>query len=293
MQNADDASFQNTQSPHLTFTITPKELHIDSNEDGFTLANVVAICSAGESSKVRSSSTTTIGEKGVGFKSVFKIANYVSIKSGYWSFAFDYDRNLPMTMVRPIIQEKGKRPPGVQTRITLCYEEKDAHILLRELQTLPDTAIIFLRNITRVSIFVRGFPASEVEFHAREMARTIKPITSNDARLDRRFDLVTVRTSISNNSLRPIENTLYFRLFKQTYKGMPTEEKRPGITTSEVQLAFPVQSVNGPPQISSGGEYIFAFLPLSRQEHLPVSHKLFFLQPVFYPSLTDIVSHPI
>jgi len=61
---------------------------IDSNEDGFSKANINAICSTGESTKTFSQGY--IGEKGIGFKSVFKVARKVHVQSGPFSFSFKY-----------------------------------------------------------------------------------------------------------------------------------------------------------------------------------------------------------
>ena len=50
---------------------------IDSNEDRFSEANIKAICSIGESTKTCKQSY--VGEKGSGFKSVFKVAQKVYV----------------------------------------------------------------------------------------------------------------------------------------------------------------------------------------------------------------------
>lgn len=51
-------------------------------------SNVRAICSTGESTKTNTSGY--IGEKGIGFKSVFKAASKVHIQSGPFSFFFEH-----------------------------------------------------------------------------------------------------------------------------------------------------------------------------------------------------------
>ncbi|KAF1351570.1 hypothetical protein EJ07DRAFT_159316 [Lizonia empirigonia] len=94
VQNADDSHYRNIfkqgGSAFLRFTITPKTLDIETNEDGFTRANVEAICATGKSSKKASATEDFTGEKGFGFKSVFSIAEEVRIQSGVWSFRFEH-----------------------------------------------------------------------------------------------------------------------------------------------------------------------------------------------------------
>ncbi|CAN9390393.1 unnamed protein product [Alternaria alternata] len=84
--------------------IINKTLRIDCNEIGFGKSNVEAICKIGRSTKASLGNTTRyIGEKGIGFKSVFKVADVVSISSGHYSFKFDKKETLGM--IAPIWDE--------------------------------------------------------------------------------------------------------------------------------------------------------------------------------------------
>jgi hypothetical protein len=88
LQNADDAAYEDNVIPSLIFRLRANEILIESNERGFTQADVVSICSVGESSKKDNPQTT--GDGGIGFKSVFSVANKVHIQSNNWSFRFWY-----------------------------------------------------------------------------------------------------------------------------------------------------------------------------------------------------------
>eukprot|EP00928_Gymnodinium_smaydae_P034330 TRINITY_DN24356_c0_g1_i1.p1 TRINITY_DN24356_c0_g1~~TRINITY_DN24356_c0_g1_i1.p1 ORF type:complete len:266 (-),score=35.07 TRINITY_DN24356_c0_g1_i1:23-730(-) len=61
----------------------------ESNEAGFTMADVAAICDISASSKRKSSSGSTIGCKGIGFKSVFTVSDHPHVLSQSFTFAFD------------------------------------------------------------------------------------------------------------------------------------------------------------------------------------------------------------
>jgi hypothetical protein len=71
----------------LRFEIGPNAFVVETNEDGFSRANIEAICAMGEISKKASDTDDRIGEKGFGFKSVFSIADEVTVQSGYGLFA--------------------------------------------------------------------------------------------------------------------------------------------------------------------------------------------------------------
>ena len=75
-QNADDNQyFPNDPSPpHIEFRVDSKGILVRNNEIGFTRKNLKSICSSGISSK-NFFGSSSIGEKGIGFKSVFAVTD--------------------------------------------------------------------------------------------------------------------------------------------------------------------------------------------------------------------------
>ena len=106
IQNADDSNFV-FGIPSLSFNMNlpgpTLQKCIDCNEAGFTKENVKAICSIGQSTKKAiDRKKGFIGEKGIGFKSVFKVADVVHISSG--PFQFKLDRRETLGMIAPILE---------------------------------------------------------------------------------------------------------------------------------------------------------------------------------------------
>ncbi|KAF1808780.1 hypothetical protein P152DRAFT_452583 [Eremomyces bilateralis CBS 781.70] len=140
IQNVEDNKYSiadgNKERPHLSFIVSAKSIIIDSNEDGFSEANTRAICKVGESTK--SGIEGYVGEKGIGFKSVFKVARKVHVQSEPYSFAFEYNRGLPdsgLGMVTPLVEPPRRLPLGFRTRIILELNDRvDKDALLRELE---------------------------------------------------------------------------------------------------------------------------------------------------------------
>jgi len=93
IQNADDAQF-NEKEAGLTFTINDDSIELRYNEHGFTVEDVIAITGAGVSTKTdrKRLSHNFIGEKGIGFKSVFALASSVEIESPPWHFMLSKDK---------------------------------------------------------------------------------------------------------------------------------------------------------------------------------------------------------
>lgn len=86
IQNADD--YPNSENNvSITFQIDNSHLIIKHNGSNFEVNNAVALCGVNEGDKRED--TNKIGFKGIGFKSIFKDANFAYVKSGDFSFRFD------------------------------------------------------------------------------------------------------------------------------------------------------------------------------------------------------------
>jgi len=118
IQNADDNLYSESVTPTLHITVTPYWVKIECNENGFEEENIRALCDTGRSSK--GLGTGYIGEKGIGFKSVFKVAKRAHIRSPPYFFQLDQDRELGM--ITPQwdkaffrIIHRNTRPPSYST----------------------------------------------------------------------------------------------------------------------------------------------------------------------------------
>ena len=94
IQNADDNHYSPllTSSaeavPTLKFIVTPECVMVLNNEAGFTEKNIRAICDVGKSTKDPHRSGY-IGQKGIGFKSVFRVTDVPEIHSNNFHVKFD------------------------------------------------------------------------------------------------------------------------------------------------------------------------------------------------------------
>lgn len=86
VQNCDDCSFAPDVEPALVVDLSATRLEFRSNECGFETRNVLALCSIGESTKTLQAGC--IGQKGIGFKSVFKVSRTPAIHSRNFHFEF-------------------------------------------------------------------------------------------------------------------------------------------------------------------------------------------------------------
>ena len=91
IQNADDNDYSSlnlVEVPFLKFIITSACITVLNNESGFYEKNIRAICDVGKSTKGAHLSGY-IGQKGIGFKSVFRITDTPEIHSNGFYIRFD------------------------------------------------------------------------------------------------------------------------------------------------------------------------------------------------------------
>ncbi|KAN0136170.1 hypothetical protein V8E53_006030 [Lactarius tabidus] len=121
IQNADDNTYADDVTPSLKLRIEDSLVVFECNELGFSADNIKAICDIGASTKMHEKSTRRfIGEKGIGFKSVFTVANEMHLSSGPYSFHFD--RTAQLCTITPVWGSAYLlHPAGPRSTCTLCH----------------------------------------------------------------------------------------------------------------------------------------------------------------------------
>lgn len=145
LQNADDCLYDQEVTPTFSLSINENTIITEYNETGFTRANIRSITAIGESTKNKllSNNNKSIGEKGVGFKTIFAISSKITIHSGNYHFSLsDKEPTIPR-----VINDVGiDSVSGTKMEIELkggeafpTYKEKDILelcICLRNLKKL-------------------------------------------------------------------------------------------------------------------------------------------------------------
>ena len=266
IQNADD-NIYDCSTPKLSFSYKPGNLRIDCNEVGFTAENVEAICAINRSTKSgKSSDGEHIGEKGIGFKSVFKAADVVWISSR--EFTFKFDKTKFLGMVVPIWTAFPETTQADCTSIYLqlseVYEEKT---LVHELLTFDTNLLIFLRRIEEMSIRVMLQDEEVCEKHIRKSERWEG----------------TDRLVVLYNG----ESTSQYLIRTHIIRDLPREQKRPEWRQTKILLAFPAADFPKQPRFTP--QNVYAFLPI-RSYGFKVTASLPY--PGFSSSNSHIVPPP-
>ncbi|GAB1315628.1 hypothetical protein MFIFM68171_05838 [Madurella fahalii] len=242
IQNADDNSYRHS-SPSVDIRYKDRLLLFSCNEVGFSRGDVDAICRIGRSTKARRyQASGYIGEKGIGFKSVFRVSDIVWIKSGNYSFKFDKSQTLGM--IAPIWAEfpcDMKVKPdhtNILLRLADSYNEDE---LIREIKSLDPRLLLFLRKLkeVRVSISNRG---------GLDWETAIKRTDQNDRSDGLRY------VTLNNGDVYQ-----QYMVTSFVAQDLARDPKRPGYTESELVLGFPVGFDNSP---ILNSQNVHAFLPI-------------------------------
>ncbi|KAH7399670.1 hypothetical protein BKA66DRAFT_437202 [Pyrenochaeta sp. MPI-SDFR-AT-0127] len=242
IQNADDNPYQvATPTLTVTFTYPSKTLRVDCNEEGFSKANVDAICKIGRSTKAKTdNSTRYIGEKGIGFKSVFKVADVVHLQSGYYSFKFD--KHARLGMIAPVWADFPERIRSGKTSVLLQLSaDYDPEELEHDLKSLDPRLLLFLRKLKQIDV---------MSFNK------LGDVTGSTLR---RCDVPSSADGADMIDLHHDAALSRFKVIKRVVKDMPQDSKREGCKTSEVLLGFPI-GPEGEPWLAP--QKVYAFLPI-------------------------------
>lgn len=239
VQNADDNSYAKGIEPSLSFTVERDRLVVVNNETGFLPMNVAALCSAGESSK--KNKTGYIGEKGIGFKSVFKVTDAPEIHSN--GYHFHFNRTNPNDLLGYVVPHWKDPDLEVDSAVTTLVlpARPDKPFPQELLKDLDATLLLFLEKLRRLVV--------------KSAAGTVRY-----AREDRGA-ITTLKTHTSApNGTEETSQRRFFRTSTKYDMSFLREPKREGITETELVLAFPLSPKGEAAPDPASPTY--AFLPI-------------------------------
>lgn len=179
LQNADDNRYPSEPGfcPTLELEFTPEALIVRNNELGFSERDVRAICDIANSTKTstKRAEIGQTGEKGIGFKAVFRVSDKPQIHSNGYHFEFDADSEPVRFIVPRWIGEDGNIPQQeLGTTILLPWRKDVAHkfgSLFNHMTSMNAESLLFLRRLSKV--VVKNAATGE----ERTISREIQPIS--------------------------------------------------------------------------------------------------------------------
>lgn len=239
IQNADDNTYARGIAPQIQITVTPRMLQVWNNELGFTQDNVRALCSVGRSTKAKKAGF--IGEKGIGFKSVFQISNIPEIHSNGFHFRFDMsDPEQHLGYIVPTWVAPDTHTASHGTTIVLPAKDGEAYSAA-VLAELDARLLLFLRKLRQIDL------------------QTPEEVVSMRSEDD--DGIVTLETRRQAEGMDATNTRRHFlRVATTVSMAEAPDEKRPQIGESEIILAFPIDDAGK--AIATADCATFAFLPI-------------------------------
>jgi hypothetical protein len=204
IQNVDDCDYLDSENCNLNiqFDTCNDLIILTYNEIGFTPQDVLAITGIAGGTKNLSADKVEIGEKGIGFKSVFGIADSVLIQSG--KFSFELHRGnfvVPIPSYNGFSEVRG-------TKLTLRLKSKTVQGIYYELvkqYSQPSVLwhknpILFLNKLTHVRFFIDDSVRYLKFYVSRGMPKRIGDISYEDD--------VTISADIVDPSHAPIKTEI-------------------------------------------------------------------------------------
>ncbi|KAI9686954.1 MAG: hypothetical protein M1822_002707 [Bathelium mastoideum] len=249
VQNADDLDFEDDVTPRLALVHRRDGfLWVGCNEIGFTKDNVHSICRLKSSTKgVRNGQKDHIGEKGIGFKSVFKVADRVWISSHPYHFRFDRDARLGIGT--PIWDNNFPSISELCEQTMFCLripKSDDRSAVQTHLLNLQAELPLFLRNVHEI----------QVVFLDTANAITSKFIVKREPSRIPSANAIVVKKDFGDNT-----ESVKLRLIIEEYTQMrmPREERRMNVSQSKLQMGFPIHA-NSLPDLRDRD--LYNFLPV-------------------------------
>ncbi|XP_010550746.1 PREDICTED: uncharacterized protein LOC104821528 [Tarenaya hassleriana] len=285
IQNSEDNEYPEGVDPSLEFVITsdditatgaPATLMIFNNEKGFSEKNIDSICSVGRSTKKGNRKRGYIGEKGIGFKSVFLITSQPYIFSNGYQIRFN-EAPCPHCSLGYIVPEWVDQQPSLDeirriygsgselptTTIILPLKADKVKPVKEQLSQIHPEVLLFLSKIKCLS----------VREHCQDprlcTVNSIGIVSETDFMTRKSMDAesYTVHLSAHGNGKESGKECSYY-MWRQKFPVKPENrvERRMEAEDWVITLAFPFGERLGK-GISSPG--VYAFLPTEMVTNLP------------------------
>uniref|UniRef100_A0A3P9L2G3 Wu:fj29h11 n=1 Tax=Oryzias latipes TaxID=8090 RepID=A0A3P9L2G3_ORYLA len=242
IQNADDNSYSldPTVVPSLAFVVEQDCITILNNETGFQEKNIRAICDVGSSTKGKHR-YGYIGQKGIGFKSVFKVTDCPEIHSNGFHLRFDRSCG-PMGYILPHWTEE-ERPLDPQLKLISQHSwttkirlplRSGSRLTQNLFHDVHPSLLLFLHRLRSITIYN----------HSEKRLVTM-------TRKDLRNNVVEVEHSEGIDRWLVVKTTLYPQMVEQD------------VESTELALAFQLGSGTAEDLIwQPQKQPVFAYLPL-------------------------------
>ncbi|KAJ8554132.1 hypothetical protein K7X08_024810 [Anisodus acutangulus] len=283
IQNAEDNEYDKGVDPSLQFVITSKDitesgahatLLIFNNEKGFSRKNIESICSVGRSTKKGNRKRGYIGEKGIGFKSVFLITARPYIFSNGYQIRFNeepcqhcnvgyivpewVEANPTLSVISQIYGSSATLPA---TTLVLPLKPDKVKSVKQQLSSIHPEVLLFLSKIKKLSV------REDNEDPRLNTVSAISISSETDFVKKKNIDAESYMLHLSADEISGLGECSYY-MWKQKFpvKREHRVDRRVEVDEWVITLAFPNGERLNRGTSSPG---IYAFLPTEMVTNFP------------------------
>ncbi|XP_062118267.1 uncharacterized protein LOC133831877 [Humulus lupulus] len=287
IQNAEDNEYEQSVEPTLEFILTkeditetgaPATLLIFNNEVGFSRKNMDSLCSIGRSTKKGKRQQGFIGEKGIGFKSVFLVSQQPHVFSNGYQVRFREEPN-PDCGIGYIVPDWVSKKPHLadmadiygsnkelpKTIYILPLKPEKVEAVKAQLSGLHPEILLFLSKVKR--LYVREDDRGSIG-NGNASIVSIASETSCVELSSEGADSRVVELSVNEKTCDNEETCSYF-MWRQAFPVKPENKVSSRLDVDQwiITLAFPFGNRLKSRGISSVG--VFSFLPTAMVTNFP------------------------
>ncbi|POO03753.1 Histidine kinase-like ATPase, C-terminal domain containing protein [Trema orientale] len=286
IQNAEDNEYEKSVEPTLEFILTkeditgngaPATLLIFNNEVGFSKKNMESLCSVGRSTKKGKRQQGFIGEKGIGFKSVFLVSQQPYVYSNGYRIRFreepDPDCGIGYIVPewvwgKPLLSDifdiYGSNMRLPTTIFILPLKPEKVEAVKMQLSELHPEILLFLSKVKR--LYVRENEREPVQ-NDNVTVVSIASETNHVKLSSKGADSRVVQLSVKERTCDAEETCKYF-MWRQAFpvKSQNRVSSRVDVEQWSITLAFPFGNRLRRGTSSVG---VFAFLPTAMVTNFP------------------------
>ena len=240
IQNAQDNDYKE-EKKKLDFFVYPNAILIKNNEIGFNSEQIRSICDFAKSVKKGKKALGYIGEKGIGFKSVFAITDQPAIYSNGYRFFFKKNEYIEPYWIEDLSQYPTEFQDENSTNIYLPYSKdfKNKKDIEKKIRDIEPILLLFLDSLDEINIY-------NDDKHILAVSKSSRIVNEQN--------IVTIHSGNKKEKF-----IIYNKIIN--CKDSIVEEKRKDVEKRQIIVAFPLQNMND--------TRMFAFLPTEINTGLP------------------------
>ncbi|CAF2097599.1 unnamed protein product [Rotaria magnacalcarata] len=248
IQNAEDNFYDVTIMPCLRIELNHTYILLSNNEKGLRAKDVLAICSLAVTTKT-SEKQEHIGEKGVGFKSVFAASNQPMLISHAWQFHFQVPGTDAMSYITPLWITNQDIPKCISNHITTAAQHTHLYLPLKLQAYTPETKMFLDQVIKAVDpcilLNMRQLKKLEIVDQRDNKVTTIEKQIIGSTKLAEQANVTFEDFTFLNltGSIIRLHTTVGYNTFRvyTCYINVPNSIEQRGSPRTRLIIAFPCE----------------------------------------------------